>query len=701
MAAQRRASWLLLSFLPNQLLVLAPLTFPLAVSPSSAEAVSRAPWEAKLERGKFKGFPSYQEANALLEEWLGSHPGLLRKERIGESFEKRPIFAYVLTNKADGASSGVAMKRPQVLLTALMHSREPAGLTVVLYFVGHLLDLYARNDAQALYALRDREIWIIPFVNPDGYVANERSSRPVIRKNQRPTCKNKLKSGVDINRNFPTAWRKGAFPPCDEEYGGTEPFSEPETRAIRDVVNQHDFRAAVNFHSFGSMLTHPFNWAPTAREAALPVADDNTIYREIQKAFGFTRFGPAIKTVGYTAIGESDDWLYSAKGIISMSPEVGPESGDFFPPVRLVSGIDSRNFKRAMYIVIKAGMELAASCQHVAPGSTHFSVADPHGALALRLRNSGLSATSGAQLGVAILLKASAAPGVSIEVSSGAGVRMRQESKGDDAIVAFQAPALARRSRTDFVLRVANAQASAFVGRHIHVCVHESGVASSVCHCFKSLVVSASKTRGSTTANLEHAELVVGKENAATAQDGSGLCMQAITASGESWSGDADTSKATVPLPASAAVIPVNTASPSAALPGFSVPAAAPAAPQSLPPVENSRSAPEVQIPVPAVDAQTARPTSPEQRPTQTNEAQVAVPATSVPSQDVFAAVPHSAVIGLIVVITLPLPFVVWCSLTKLLCRRREAQKATRVREDEEMPRDASVLGAQNPAPLE
>lgn len=42
--------------------------------------------------------------------------------------------------------------------------------------------------------------------------------------------------GVDLNRNFPYKWGEKNFPnvfdPCDEEYGGDKPFSEPETQAI-------------------------------------------------------------------------------------------------------------------------------------------------------------------------------------------------------------------------------------------------------------------------------------------------------------------------------------------------------------------------------------------------------------------------------------------------------------------------------------
>eukprot|EP00913_Durusdinium_trenchii_P025163 g23622.t1 len=65
----------------------------------------------------------------------------------------------------------------------------------------------------------------------------------------------------------------------------------------------------MNFHAYGSMLTHPYNWANTD---LLP-AEDKAVYKEIARVFGFKKFGTAIQTVGYTTTGESDDWMYSAR----------------------------------------------------------------------------------------------------------------------------------------------------------------------------------------------------------------------------------------------------------------------------------------------------------------------------------------------------------------------------------------------------
>jgi len=330
------------------------------VAPRILSVSHQESWAHDLDHGDFRGgFPTYDQANALLDSFIQRFPSLISKRVIGNSYLERPISAYIITS----ATKGVVATRVKALLTSLMHAREPAGLTAVLYFIGHLLDLYAQGDPEAAYLLQTREIWAVPFVNPDGYIENEKlvkmGQEPSVRKNRRHTCRASPDSGVDINRNFGYKWAR-EFAKCSEEYQGAEPFSEPETQAIKRICEENEFKTAVNFHSFGQMLTHPFNYA---RKPMLP-ADDQKIYDEISKVYAWARFGTAIRTVGYTAPGESDDWMYGAAHIISMSPEVGPEEGGFFPPLSAVAGIDTRNFGRTKYVVTKAGLELHASWMH-------------------------------------------------------------------------------------------------------------------------------------------------------------------------------------------------------------------------------------------------------------------------------------------------------------------------------------------------
>ncbi|CAE7834171.1 cpt [Symbiodinium sp. CCMP2592] len=438
-------------------------------------------WTDKLNHGSVQGFPSYEEANELLEQFLRSNPNELEKRQIGTSFQSRPIYAYVLATPAGRQS------KPQALLTALMHAREPAGLTVLLYFLGHLLEKYSRGDPDATYVLNMREIWFLPFVNPDGYIANKGLRNKVIRKNRRPTCRSSVDGGVDINRNFAVHW-SSSFGGCSEEHGGSQPFSEPETQAFKKICEENVFKTAMNFHAYGSMLTHPFNWAT---QDLMP-AEDKKVYQEIARVFGYKKFGPAIKTVGYTTSGESDDWMYSARHIISMSPEVGPESGGFWPPSSQIDGIDTRNFDRALYVVGKAGMELGTEWvqQPLPPSGADLSAlagGPPHHLLKLRITNRGLTGSQGKVLRVAVrgVVSEGAAAGDAIGLLVSKGAEDLDETRemvtAEHGILAWKANAIPSRSSQEFRMYIARSREPEGQ-RRLQTCVAEAS-GTSACQC--------------------------------------------------------------------------------------------------------------------------------------------------------------------------------------------------------------------------
>ena len=61
--------------------------------------------------------------------------------------------------------------------------------------------------------------------------------------------------GVDLNRNFNSSFEydnKGSSPSgCAEDFRGEQPFSEPETQAIRDFLLQNKMNIVLNIHSYG------------------------------------------------------------------------------------------------------------------------------------------------------------------------------------------------------------------------------------------------------------------------------------------------------------------------------------------------------------------------------------------------------------------------------------------------------------------
>jgi g-D-glutamyl-meso-diaminopimelate peptidase len=63
-------------------------------------------------------------------------------------------------------------------------------------------------------------------------------------------------AGVDINRNFNIFWEaiQPSGGPASEGYKGIKPESEPETKAIVNIVKKNGYDALISYHAMGSIL---------------------------------------------------------------------------------------------------------------------------------------------------------------------------------------------------------------------------------------------------------------------------------------------------------------------------------------------------------------------------------------------------------------------------------------------------------------
>jgi hypothetical protein len=229
---------------------------------------------------------------------------------------------------------------PELLYTALHHAREPGSLSQMVFFLWYLLEHYG-TDPEVTFLLDNTELYFIPCINPDGYLYNEFTNPEgggLWRKNRRLNSDGSY--GVDLNRNYGFAWGHddtgSSAAPESNAYRGPAPFSEPETQAVRAFCESHQFLAALNYHTYGNWLLHPWGYASFE-------TPDSTNFRTLASVLtsqnDFTT-GTALQTVGYTANGNSDDWMYGEQvtkaPILAMTPEVGEAQHLFWPPVEKI-----------------------------------------------------------------------------------------------------------------------------------------------------------------------------------------------------------------------------------------------------------------------------------------------------------------------------------------------------------------------------
>ncbi|MGB9911980.1 MAG: M14 family zinc carboxypeptidase [Candidatus Kapaibacteriota bacterium] len=336
-----------------------------------------------FEFGSMGGFYKLEEITSQFEKLRQSEFFVERKE-IGYSWENRPIIAYCFGSKDT--------TKPELLVTALHHSREPATVTTVLYFLQTLLNKAKDGDKESKFLLENRRLWVIPVLNPDGYYYNQTkypNGGGLWRKNRRPI--NQTDTGVDLNRNygpfdFWNANNNGSSTnPKNETYRGPAPFSEPEIVALRNFCMTRNFRLALNFHTYGGMLIYPYS--------ALPYeTPDSNWFRSFGihiHTFASYYFGTDRQTVGYPTRGSSDDWFYtpdSTKGkVFAFSPEASYQFDGFWPGKERIIPIAKENYPLLLNFLWSAGPNIRLKDFYY-----YFDTTRKTGYLELTFQNIGL-----------------------------------------------------------------------------------------------------------------------------------------------------------------------------------------------------------------------------------------------------------------------------------------------------------------------
>ena len=130
--------------------------------------------------------------------------------------------------------------------------------------------------------LVQNKYYFIPTVNVDGAqliedtyketgVVVEKRTNMNINTPINDTCTVVL-AGVDLNRNYGYSWGTGSVDKVEclnDTKGnggiiGKEPFSESETRAMRDFMlsKKNELKFVINFHSYGKMVIIPLDAEP-------------------------------------------------------------------------------------------------------------------------------------------------------------------------------------------------------------------------------------------------------------------------------------------------------------------------------------------------------------------------------------------------------------------------------------------------------
>ncbi|MCX8173684.1 MAG: M14 family zinc carboxypeptidase [Thermoplasmata archaeon] len=320
------------------------------------------------------GYHTYPEITTILQGIATNYSSIAKVYSIGTTWEGRSIWCLKISDNVNLNETG----EQDVAFYGLHHAREWISAEVPLYLAQYLVENY-NTDPRATYLVNNREIYIIPVVNPDGLVYCQAGHD--WRKNRRNNGDGTY--GVDLNRNYNGsqngdsngAWggAGSSHTTSSETYCGPSAFSEPETQAIRDFViglrNQNNQLAiSISYHSYGEVVYYPWGYAYSPEHGGSPVVTtpDVTYQKKIAQDIasritsqsGTGTYDPMQSGDSYLTTGDTDDWTYGyskyvwGKPTFSFTIELGTS---FQPPAAAITQICQSNLEGALYAIWRAG----------------------------------------------------------------------------------------------------------------------------------------------------------------------------------------------------------------------------------------------------------------------------------------------------------------------------------------------------------
>lgn len=257
---------------------------------------------------------SYQQTLDFFYDAQERYPELFRVEVIGQTWEERDIIVVTVSKDIADADN-----KPALFYTGTVHAREWIGIELSAGFANYILE-HIDYDPILNDALSRATLYMVPCANPDGFEFS-RTHFSFWRKNRRQNADGTF--GVDLNRNFPIGYQQTKNT-ASNVYSGPEPFSEPETVALRDFVLAHtNITIALDYHSQGNVFFPAHNFK---HEDALDATDLNTLSanmaEEIRKVsgreYGVHMGKPPVKLIS----GCGREFYYST-GALALTVEVG------------------------------------------------------------------------------------------------------------------------------------------------------------------------------------------------------------------------------------------------------------------------------------------------------------------------------------------------------------------------------------------
>ena len=198
-------------------------------------------------------YHTYNELTAELGQFAREYPDICLVESAGKSGYCNDLWIVKISDNVN-----IEEAEPEFKYISTMHGDEPVGMEMCLYLIETLLRNYG-TDPRITNIVNETEIWIMPLMNPDGYIARTRRNG----------------FNVNLNRDFPDRIK---------DPNNTTTDRQPETQAVMNLGFHHSFVLSANFHSGALVVNYPYD-SNESYENVYTACPDDSLFIELAKTY--------------------------------------------------------------------------------------------------------------------------------------------------------------------------------------------------------------------------------------------------------------------------------------------------------------------------------------------------------------------------------------------------------------------------------
>jgi len=232
-----------------------------------------------------RDFHNYAQMTTELQNIVSTYPTITSLYNLGQSVQGRTIWGLKITDNPT-----MEEDEPEVRICGVHHGNEYMGAELSLLLAQYLTQNYATNTTVTTL-VDNREIWIIPMVNPDGREMSTRYNA----------------NGVDLNRDYGYMW--------GGQSGSASPFSQVETQVIRANALENPFVLSLSYHTTEAVVNYIWNY----KHERVP---DNTLVEYLSNKYGSHNGYWVVEGYDwYQTMGDTNDFSYGCRGDIDWTIE--------------------------------------------------------------------------------------------------------------------------------------------------------------------------------------------------------------------------------------------------------------------------------------------------------------------------------------------------------------------------------------------